>query len=254
MNISRIFRELNLALKALVKLPLAGAWTYCLFESGLSADSPGFVNIQVGPEAWISLRRNQTDVKIFQQIFLLDDCRISVKGFHPKTIVDGGAHIGCAAVWFALHYPDATIIAVEAEPRNFTQLSHNAARFPNIKPVHAAISGHQGWATVANPGDEEWAFRMKLSGEQPGSIPMVTINELVRDYGAIDLLKLDIEGSEVDVFSANTDWLKKVTAINIELHDRYRPGCSEAFERAVAGYDAERERTEHNVIWVNRAS
>ena len=44
----------------------------------------------------------------------------------------------------------------------------------------------------------------------------------------IDILKLDIEGSERELFSKNTDWLDHVSVIIIELHDRFQPGCAKA--------------------------
>ena len=81
------------------------------------------------------------------------------------------------------------------------------------------------------------------------SIPAVTLDDLIRDHGEIDLLKLDIEGSELEVFQENTGWLDKVTAINIELHDHIKPGCSNAFEAAVSKYDGVKKYTTHNVIW-----
>jgi Methyltransferase FkbM domain len=54
----------------------------------------------------------------------------------------------------------------------------------------------------------------------------------------VDILKLDIEGAEREVFAHNAEqWLDKVRVIGIELHDRWVPGCSRAFYQAVCGYD-----------------
>jgi hypothetical protein len=47
----------------------------------------------------------------------------------------------------------------------------------------------------------------------------------------IDILKLDIEGTEKELFSGATNWLDRVSIIVIELHDRYEPGCSKAMYR-----------------------
>jgi hypothetical protein len=52
--------------------------------------------------------------------------------------------------------------------------------------------------------------------------------------GRIDLLKLDIEGAELEVLRDGADrWIDLVETLVDELHDRFRPGCSEALERAV---------------------
>mgnify|MGYP000361339186 CR=1 FL=1 len=52
-----------------------------------------------------------------------------------------------------------------------------------------------------------------------------------------DLLKIDIEGAEKELFSENTDyWLGKVNMIIIELHDWMRKDCSKNFYSAIKKY------------------
>jgi len=69
----------------------------------------------------------------------------------------------------------------------------------------------------------------------------VTIPGLMSQYGLtrIDLLKLDIEGAEKELFAAASDWIDKVDAIAIELHDRFKRGCSQAFYNATASFPYE---------------
>ena len=138
---------------SLFRLPLDGACQYILYKLGLSVDRGKDIRIRVGKDAWVNLRRNGTDIKIFQQIFLLGDCKIPSAAFgkEPKIIIDGGAHIGCTSLYFSLRYPNARIISVEPGPDNFAQLSRNVANRSNVKPLHAAISGCHGWVTIANP-------------------------------------------------------------------------------------------------------
>jgi hypothetical protein len=50
----------------------------------------------------------------------------------------------------------------------------------------------------------------------------------------IDLLKIDIEGSELELLSEDADWLEQVRAISIEFHDAFRPGCTAVGESALA--------------------
>jgi hypothetical protein len=52
----------------------------------------------------------------------------------------------------------------------------------------------------------------------------------------IDLLKVDIEGAEVEVFSTASTWIDRTEAICIELHDRFRAGCAGAFLSAVGDF------------------
>jgi hypothetical protein len=50
----------------------------------------------------------------------------------------------------------------------------------------------------------------------------------------VDILKIDIEGAELEVFSNGAEeWLSRVNLIIIETHDRFRPGSEEAVRKAV---------------------
>jgi Methyltransferase FkbM domain len=74
----------------------------------------------------------------------------------------------------------------------------------------------------------------------------VTVPEIMREHGLdrIDLLKVDIEGSEMEVFSHADAWIGSVDAISVELHDRFKPGCSSAFFKAVEDFPVRLERGE----------
>jgi hypothetical protein len=53
----------------------------------------------------------------------------------------------------------------------------------------------------------------------------------------IDILKLDIEGAERELFNLGAEaWLGAVGQIIIELHDRFVPGCAFAFYAKIANY------------------
>jgi hypothetical protein len=63
------------------------------------------------------------------------------------------------------------------------------------------------------------------------------MDDLVNMYNleTIDILKIDIEGAEKELFTYNYEnWLQKVRCIVIELHDLYRPGCATAFFKAIS--------------------
>jgi hypothetical protein len=52
----------------------------------------------------------------------------------------------------------------------------------------------------------------------------------------IDILKVDIEGSEKEVFENSSTWIDRIRVIVIELHDRYKKGCSQAVWRAATEF------------------
>jgi hypothetical protein len=64
--------------------------------------------------------------------------------------------------------------------------------------------------------------------------------------GGIDLLKVDIEGAEQFIFSANSaSWLSRVRNIAIELHNEV---CRQAFWKALDGFEFESFRARETVF------
>jgi FkbM family methyltransferase len=69
-----------------------------------------------------------------------------------------------------------------------------------------------------------------------GSVNAISLNSLLKKYGIkyVDILKLDIETSEKQLFSENyEEWLPKIKTIIIELHDWMEHGCSKPFFVAI---------------------
>ncbi len=68
------------------------------------------------------------------------------------------------------------------------------------------------------------------------SVSGISVSDSLEAEGLsrVDLLKIDIEGSEFEVFSGDCSWLKRVGIIVIELHDYMRPGCSKALMDALS--------------------
>ena len=152
--------------------------------------------------------------------------------FAPSVILDLGANVGYASVALALRYPEARILAVEPVPANVALLRRNVAPFP-VDVVEAAVWPRSGTLRLEDPGKGQWGFRVREGGDD---VRAVTVPELIERTGAaaVGLVKLDVEGAELDLFTGDTGWLARVQALAVELHDRYRPGAREAVERAVA--------------------
>ena len=165
--------------------------------------------------------------------------------FNPQVIFDCGAHIGTAAVYFTNKYPEAQIYSVEPEVNNYKLLIYNTIFYDNIHPIRGAIWDKENkLLEVQNNGFGRAGFMMKetdVIGRDDTIVDSYTIPQLMKvaNCDTIDLLKIDIEGSEKELFEgANVhDWLCKVRVLAIELHDRMKLGCSNAFFRAMSKYD-----------------
>jgi FkbM family methyltransferase len=155
-----------------------------------------------------------------------------IPDFSPNTIVDAGAHIGMSSILFALKYPTARIIAIEPEPSNFAALIRNTASYKMITPIQAALWRDDGVVSLgASNAHPKGAFQIVERGRQ--RVRAMTVGTVMRETGidSIDLLKVDIEGAEIEVFES-CPWMRNVRVIAIELHDRVRPECTSAVKNA----------------------
>lgn len=149
-----------------------------------------------------------------------------------KFIIDAGANIGASALFFAARFPQARIFAVEPEASNYALLTHNCAEAKNIVPLQCALWSRPARLALVSASTEKWAFTFQEHTGAGSDTTAVTIPEILAMAGSksVDLLKLDIEGGEKELFSADcSEWLGKVSTLVIELHDRFVPGCSRAF-------------------------
>jgi FkbM family methyltransferase len=200
------------------------------------------------------LRANTSDVEIFEQIFVHELYGVPTSS-SPKLIVDGGANVGYASVYFANQYPEAQIVAFEPEASNFDMLRINTASYPHIKIFQAGIWSKKTALRIENPEDDKCSFRIEEDSSGEGSITAVTIDDILSSSSAvfIDILKLDIEGAEKEVFENSSSWLNKVGVLMVELHDWFKPGCSKAFYSAVSTLNFTESHKGQNVIMVRDA-
>lgn len=180
------------------------------------------------------LRAATSDRTVFYQIFVLRELDFGLFP-SPSVIVDAGANIGCASVFLASKYPSATVLAIEFDVKNFETLRLNLAPYPQIKALHAALWPDSGRVSAANPGADLDALRARpASADDIDTISTITMSEIIAEYRSVDLLKLDIEGGERELFSAtDLDWLDSVNCIAVELHDWCISGCTEALRAAL---------------------
>jgi FkbM family methyltransferase len=142
---------------------------------------------------------------------------------NAETILDLGAHVGVFACASAAANPRAKIIAVEAFARNASMLMKNAAPFPNLKPIHAAIgvtSGrkmfHVSPITGGGYVEEESESALSTPGtrDQTGDsfvVEAVTLSEICESEGlqSVDLMKMDLEGLEHALLTSQEDfWMR----------------------------------------------
>ena len=184
--------------------------------------------------SFVFIRPGTTDQDVFEEIFI--DREYDLELNDPRFIVDAGAHTGLASVFFAIKYPKAIIVALEPESSNYALLTKNAKAFKNIHAINAGLWSHKCFLQIQNPDAATWGFQVAEAAGEHG-IAALSVPDVMSIFGVkqIDVLKMDIEGSEIEVLTHSKSWIDKVQTLIIELHDRFRPGCSASLERAVDG-------------------
>lgn len=137
------------------------------------------------------------------------------------VILDCGANIGLSAIWFLSRFPGARVHCFEPEPGNFRLLEANVGSHPGVVLNRAAVGRASGTLRL---GLSKSAAMHSLVGSTDGEsieVDVVALPEYIRARGLskIDVLKLDVEGSELDVIEGMHDSLQHVRLIVGELHE-----------------------------------
>jgi FkbM family methyltransferase len=215
-----------------------GFFQGCILFSKLKRQKVKNLKVPKMPVAF-SLRPNTSDIPTFYQIFIGKEYEFDLP-FEPKSIIDGGANIGLSTIYLKSKFPNAKVICVEPDEENFEVLKANVQ---GLKDVTLLKGGLWHTKTMLNISDKynagKWAMvveEAEVSDKDKSLIETFTIDEILETSGleSIDLLKLDIETAERELFSKNfQSWLPKTKAIVIELHDWMSKGCSKPFFGAI---------------------
>jgi FkbM family methyltransferase len=194
-------------------------------------------------------RYGTSDLAVFEQIFIREEHRWARKicaRLADMLILDCGANVGFSAIYFLRLFPLATVIAVEPDEENFAILNMNLEhRTPRVLAMRAAVWSQNTMLRFSDEAfrdGQHWARRVCLpQNGVTGSVTALTIADLLAcsDKPRISILKMDIEGAEAEVFSADTSsWLPKTDAIAIELHDDTAFGnVQQIFDAAVRPHE-----------------
>ncbi len=221
--------------KSIRSAAAVGIWTYVTLKT---APRGTVIRAKIRGRR-IYLRARTTDLSV--AIDSLFDEYEPLAGLLPADfdglIVDAGAYIGTASIRLTELYPKATIVAIEPSSRNFQLLEQNCKSHPQIHPQKFALSVRvSSTVHLFDPGQREWGFtivpsNIPVSSRKPMEVvETTTLEQISKSYAKpIGILKLDIEGAEVELFRQSDAVLQAVPVIFVELHDRDVPGCYESF-------------------------
>jgi FkbM family methyltransferase len=203
------------------------------------------------------LRTAGSDGWTFQEILISQVYkRVVEKVASCRYLIDLGANIGLASRFFAYSYPECRIFAIEPLTENFCQMERNLRPLLRSGRCHAKRAAAWGSNSnlmlapvpLGNAFDSVHVASPSLS-ERGESVDGYTMSALLEQSGFphVDILKIDIEGAETELFKGNLQWLGRVKTIAIEFHQNSRmvSGFDEIMQRHGFSVD---ETDSHTVI------
>lgn len=176
-----------------------------------------------------------SDLDVFGQLIFRDELAFLNDLSDVQTMIDLGANIGLSSALVLSRFPRARVVAVEPDPENFRMMEQNLTLYgrDRVRLLQGAVWSKSGQVALDNTfGDKrEWAVAVKAgNGVRAYSLDEILSGEPSRP---IDLLKIDIEGSEKELFSGDTSWLSRIRNLCIELHGA---ACEKAFRSGTTAY------------------
>jgi FkbM family methyltransferase len=195
-------------------------------------------------------RHGTSDVQAIRQIFVRREYEWLSTLPNVQTIVDAGANVGAASVFLLDLFPQARLVAIEPAAGNLAVLEKNLAHYGNRATVVRGAVWPSATKLEIDRGYRDgldWSIRVR-PGE--GEVEGITVPQLMerQRLDPIDLLKIDIEGAERELFAGDTSWLPCVRHLCIELHDE---DCRRAFDTAMSGFTCERQTHGETTLCAN---
>ena len=185
----------------------------------------------------VTFRPGESDLEAFLQVFVRQEYD-GIGALDPNgVILDCGANVGYSSAWLLSRYPSATILAIEPDPRNLTQLRLNLAPYgDSIEIVAGGVWSHDcGLVFDTDRFRDGLGWSTKVREARQGEVADVrgfSIPSIMKKYAIkrIALLKMDVEGAESEIFASGASWIEQCDNIAIELHDA---SCERAFFRTL---------------------
>ena len=171
---------------------------------------------------------------MFAQVFVKKEYKALVDKIleHNKNpdirfVIDAGANVGFTSLYLQQSFPGAFYLAIEPDEKNMEQLQKNF-KLNGLKNTELHLCGlwsSDHWLQINRNADEgkEWSYYVTAS-DKSTNLKGISLSTLLdkTEFPFIDILKMDIEGGEKELFSKEetiSPVLKKIRFIAMEIHD-----------------------------------
>lgn len=208
-------------------------WT----ESSITRPKKGLFKIHIkqqDKDINIILRSQSSDIMTFAEVIMSREYApvielIQKKGHElPKLIIDAGANIGLSTVFFKTYFPNARVICIEPDPENVALLQQNLHEnnFYDCDVIQAGLWHQDCQLALSHDFRDGLPWSIRVVEQEGGKIQGLSIASLLeRCQGErIGILKVDIEGSEFELFRRNESvipLLNQSDCIVAEIHEEF---------------------------------
>jgi FkbM family methyltransferase len=159
----------------------------------------------------------------FQKAYKFNSAR------NNPLIIDCGANVGTSVLFFKELYPSSRITAFEADPKIFTYLKENLSKnsISDVNLVNKAVWIENSVLKFESEGADGASLIVDAEYENVIEVESIRLKDFVSEIRErIDMLKIDIEGAEVQVLADIADELIKIDHVFVEYHSFTKMGQS----------------------------
>lgn len=166
----------------------------------------------------------------------VESFQAALKALGPgDNVIDCGANVGDFTVQLAA--TGATVYAFEPDPVAFKVLAERTRGMANVHLSTSAVSSKEGTAKLyfhekraadallASTGSSLVESKTNVNPDDFEEVQLVRLADVVASLGSVKLMKMDIEGHEIDVLNDLLDSgeARRIERSFVELHDRKNP-------------------------------
>jgi FkbM family methyltransferase len=209
-------------------------------------------------------KRPSSDLNVFSQIYFEKEYKPLAEKFiqtfkteNNLNIIDAGSNIGLTSVYLSKIFLNSKFIVIEPDQANYDILSFNLdANKVNSVKLKAGLWYKDCFLKIIRDfrDKSDWSIRVEETNLKT-DLEAISINSIIEknDLLSIDILKIDIEGSEKELFlNKNNDlsFLNFTKCIAIEIHDEFN--CRQEIYNLLSEYNFDFFNSGELTIGVNK--